>query len=97
MTFARYTILYAYISNSASKQPTNGAVFDTTDKEQHGGIGKDDRHVPLIISHPSLNASTINTAVTTEQIAPTILRLLGLRPQALMSYAADGTVVLPGL
>ncbi|GAB5589529.1 hypothetical protein Unana1_04429 [Umbelopsis nana] len=78
-------------------QPENGVVFDTTDKEQHGGIGHDDRHVPLIISHPSLHASTINVAVTTEQIAPTILRLLGLHPHDLQSYAADGTRVLPGI
>ena len=34
---------------------------------------------------------TVNTAVETTQIAPTILRLLGLNPQALKSVQIEGT------
>jgi Type I phosphodiesterase / nucleotide pyrophosphatase len=64
---------------------------------EHGGFNEDDTHVALLVSHPDLKTSSINTAVATTQIAPTILRALGLNPQELEAVVLEGTQVLPGL
>jgi hypothetical protein len=65
---------------------------------EHGGFNEDDTHVALLVSHPSLKErSSINTAVATTQIAPTILKALGLNPQELEAVVLEGTQVLPGL
>jgi hypothetical protein len=49
------------------------------------------------VSHPDLKTSSINTAVATTQIAPTILKALGLEPRELEAVRLEGTQVLPGL
>jgi hypothetical protein len=49
------------------------------------------------LSHPELNESSINTAVATAQIAPTILKILGLNPQELEAVRFERTPILPGL
>jgi hypothetical protein len=41
---------------------------------EHGGFNEDDTHVALLVSHPFLKERSINTAVATTQIAPTILK-----------------------
>jgi hypothetical protein len=64
---------------------------------EHGGFNEDDTHVALIVSHPDLKESSINTAVATTQIAPTILKALGLEPRELEAVRLEGTQVLPGL
>jgi hypothetical protein len=64
---------------------------------EHGGFNEDDTHVALIVSHPALKGSSINTAVATTQIAPTILKALGLEPRELEAVRLEGTQVLPGL
>jgi Type I phosphodiesterase / nucleotide pyrophosphatase len=64
---------------------------------EHGGFNEDDTHVALIVSHPALKESSINTAVATTQIAPTILKALGLEPQELEAVRLEGTQILPGL
>ena len=64
---------------------------------EHGGFNEDDTHVALLVSHPDLKESSINTAVATTQIAPTILKALGLEPQELEAVHREGTQVLPGL
>jgi hypothetical protein len=45
----------------------------------------------------AVDANLIGETVKTEQIAPTILRLLGLDPQSLDAVRIEGTRVLPGL
>ena len=55
---------------------------------EHGGFNEDDTHVALIVSHPFLKERSINTAVATTQIAPTILKALGLEPQRTRSRAS---------
>ena len=75
-----------------------GVIYTTGSKiAEHGGFNEDDTHVALLLSHPSLTASSINTAVATTQIAPTILKVLGLNPQELEAVLLEGTQVLPGL
>jgi len=39
----------------------------------------------------------VNTATSNMQIAPTILKALGLDPQALNAVRREGTTILPGL
>jgi hypothetical protein len=62
---------------------------------EHGGANEDDTHVALIVSHPDFDAETIHAAVTTTQIAPTILKVLGLDPNALEAVVRENTSVLP--
>jgi hypothetical protein len=64
---------------------------------EHGGFNEDDTHVALIVSHPFLKERSINTAVATTQIAPTILKALGLDPHELEAVRLEGTRVLPGV
>jgi hypothetical protein len=62
---------------------------------EHGGFNEDDTHVALIVSHPFLKERSINAAVATTQIAPTILKALGLEPQELEAVRLEGTQLLP--
>ena len=65
---------------------------------EHGGANPEDRDVPLVVYAPAaVGANLIGQTVKTEQIAPTILRLLGLDPQSLDAVRIEGTRVLPGL
>lgn len=76
-----------------------GVVYTGGTKKiaEHGGIARDDRAVPLVVSGPGTDARTVDTPVATTQIAPTILRLLELDPRALKAVREEGTRVLPGL
>jgi len=62
---------------------------------EHGGFNEDDTHVALIVSHPDFEEEKINVPVTTAQIAPTILKVLGLDPTELEAVRAENTPVLP--
>jgi hypothetical protein len=64
---------------------------------EHGGFGPEDTRVPILIANSSLHAATIESAVQTAQIAPTILKLLGLDPRKLEAIQIEKTQVLPGL
>jgi Type I phosphodiesterase / nucleotide pyrophosphatase len=63
---------------------------------EHGGANPQDRDVPIVVSgDPIGHHAASSTAVTTPQIAPTILRLLGLDPNALQSVQIEHTAALP--
>jgi arylsulfatase A-like enzyme len=62
---------------------------------EHGGFSHDDTNVIMVLSNPSFTPSTINTPVQTMQVAPTVLRALGLEPSQLQSVQMEGTAVLP--
>ncbi|MFC5502995.1 alkaline phosphatase family protein [Lysinimonas soli] len=63
---------------------------------EHGGAAADDRDVPLVVSgFHSEHGKTVTAPVETTQIAPTILKLLGLNPKALQAVRIEGTRVLP--
>ena len=64
---------------------------------EHGGNAADDSHVALLVSWPSLTSQTVDTAVVTTQVAPTILTALKLDPNLLNSVKAEGTAALPGV
>jgi hypothetical protein len=65
---------------------------------EHGGAAADDRDVPLVVSGAGVpHGAMVGAPVRTTQIAPTILRLLGLDPTSLQAVRTDHTQVLPAL
>ncbi|MGF1427888.1 alkaline phosphatase family protein [Kitasatospora sp. LaBMicrA B282] len=63
---------------------------------EHGGAHPDDLDVPLVVSGAGTPKHVKDAApVQTKQIAPTILNLLGLNPQALQAVREEHTPVLP--
>lgn len=80
-------------------QPVPGVVYTGSHKkqEEHGGFDHDDTNVMILVSNPGLTAKTVDTFVETRQVAPTILKALGLNPAALDAVRKEGTQLLPGL
>ncbi|MEO7035279.1 MAG: alkaline phosphatase family protein [Polyangiaceae bacterium] len=80
-------------------QPKHGVIYSLSKKKnaEHGGFSDDDAHVGLLVSNPSLEGQTITTEVRTKQVAPTIVRALGLDPDALDAVRLQHTSVLPDL
>ena len=65
---------------------------------EHGGANPADRDVPIVVYAPgAVRPDVCHQWVETTQIAPTILRLLGLDPDALRAVQIEGTEVLPGI
>jgi hypothetical protein len=77
--------------------PNVGVTYsgNTTMIGDHGGFAHDDTNVILLVSNPDFKAQTVSAAVTTMQVAPTIVKALGLDPTALAAVKAEGTAVLP--
>ena len=76
-----------------------GTIYTTGSKiAEHGGANPGDRDVPLVVYAPgTVRAGQSSNPVETTQVAPTILRLLGLNPISLRAVQEEGTQVLPGL
>jgi len=79
--------------------PNIGVVYTGNLKKQseHGGFALDDTNVMLLVSNPHMASRTVNSFVETAQVAPTILKILGLDPGALDAVRQEGTPVLPFL
>ncbi len=77
--------------------PNYGVVYTGSSKkqEEHGGFSHDDTNVIMLLSNPNFGAATVNAAVQTTQVAPTILQALGLDPNQLQSVRLEGTPALP--
>jgi hypothetical protein len=78
----------------------HGVVYTggTSKIAEHGGADAQDRDVPLVVFGPTSGAGhTVSAPVETTQIAPSILRLLGLDPRALQAVRIEHTRVLPGV
>jgi hypothetical protein len=75
----------------------HGVVYTggTSKIAEHGGDDPQDRHVPLLVAGPGIEAGSVSTPVETTEIAPTILRLLGLEPDLLAAVREQGTPALP--
>jgi len=59
---------------------------------EHGGDHAEDRNVPILAAWPGAPGGTaVTTPVETTQIAPTILKLLGLNPHELQAVVIEGT------
>lgn len=79
-------------------EPNYGVIYTSGSKiAEHGGISEDDSHVALLVSNPSIKERELKSPVTTMQIAPTILKALGLKPDDLEAVRIEYTRVLPGL
>jgi Type I phosphodiesterase / nucleotide pyrophosphatase len=79
--------------------PNVGVTYSgsTSKLAEHGGFAHDDTNVILLLSNPSFQPQTVRTSVGTVQVAPTILRALGISPYALDAVRAEGTPVLPAV
>jgi hypothetical protein len=63
---------------------------------EHGGANPQDRDVPLVVGgKPVEGHGSVGSPVETTQIAPTILKLLGLNPFSLQAVREEHTQVLP--
>jgi hypothetical protein len=80
-------------------QPVYGTIYTGSSKKnaEHGGFSFGDTNVGLIVSNPSLKSTVLKTPVATSQVAPSILRALGINPNALKSVQIEKTEVLPAL
>jgi len=76
-----------------------GVTYSGSTKKQaeHGGFSHDDTNVMILVSNPGIAPNTLTTPVQTAQVAPTILKALGLNPGALQAVQIQGTEVLPGI
>lgn len=79
--------------------PNVGVIYTGGTKKlaEHGGFANDDRNVMLLVSNPSFKASVFTDQVETRQIAPTIVKALGLDPNQLLAVQREHTETLPGL
>jgi hypothetical protein len=79
--------------------PNVGVTYSGSTKKlsEHGGFGHDDTNVILLLSHPDFEPKTVRAAVGTAQVAPTILKALGIDPRALDAVRVEGTSVLPAV
>ena len=78
----------------------HGVVYTggTAKIAEHGGADPEDRGVPLVLDAPgAVTPGIVSTQLETTSIAPTILSLLGLNPDALKAVRIEGTPVLPGV
>src|SRR5215470_2289430 len=73
-----------------------GVIFTGGSKiAEHGGLNEDDLHVALMASFADWKAQRIKTPVSNQQVAPTILRALGLDPDDLDAVRKEQITVLP--
>ncbi len=77
--------------------PNVGVIYTGSTKKlsEHGGFAHDDTNVMMLLSNPHYQAKSIYSAVETIQVAPTILKSLGLDPRELDAVREEGTTVLP--
>jgi hypothetical protein len=77
--------------------PNVGVTYSgsTTMIGDHGGFAHDDTNVMLLVSQAHLKPQTVSAQTTTMQVAPTIVKALGVDPNALDAVRAEGTPVLP--
>jgi hypothetical protein len=75
-----------------------GVIFTGGSKiAEHGGLNEDDIHVALLFSFPSMQPQIVKTPVLNQQVAPTILKALGLDPNQLEAVQLEQIPTLPFL
>jgi hypothetical protein len=77
--------------------PNLGVTYSgsTTMIADHGGFAHDDTNVILLVTNPTFTSQTVSVVTQTTQVAPTILKALGLNPALLDAVNAEGTQALP--
>ena len=75
-----------------------GVIFTGGTKlSEHGGFNEDDIHTALLVSLDGLGHEVVKSAVLNQQVAPTIVKALGLEPTALEAVRKEQIPVLPFL
>jgi hypothetical protein len=75
-----------------------GVIFTGGTKlSEHGGFNEDDVHTALLVSNPSLGHAVVKSAVSNQQVAPTIIKALGLEPDELEAVRKEQIHPLPFL
>src|ERR1700729_3688131 len=75
-----------------------GVIFTGGSKlSEHGGFNEDDVHTALLVSLPSLEHAVVKSAVSNQQVAPTIVKALGLNPDELEAVRKEQISPLPFL
>jgi Type I phosphodiesterase / nucleotide pyrophosphatase len=75
-----------------------GVIFTGGSKlSEHGGFNEDDVHTALLISNPTLARAVVKSAVSNQQVAPTIIQALGLNPDDLDAVRKEQIHPLPFL
>jgi hypothetical protein len=75
-----------------------GVIFTGGSKlSEHGGFNEDDIHTALLVSFPSLEHAVVKSAVSNQQVAPTIIKALGLDPNELDAVRKEQIAPLPFL
>jgi len=75
-----------------------GVIFTGGSKlSEHGGFNEDDVHTALLVSLPSLEHAVVKSAVSNQQVAPTIIKALGLDPNNLDAVRKEQIAPLPFL
>src|SRR5260370_39451770 len=79
--------------------PNIGVTYsnNVAKEAEHGGFAKDDINVMMLLSNPSCPAKTVTSPGETAQVAPTILKVLGLDPNSLEAGQKGHTPVLRGV
>jgi hypothetical protein len=80
--------------------PIPGVIYASptaTKIAEHGGFNHDDTSVAMLVANPHLKEGTSWDLVTTTQIAPSILNLLGISPESLKAVRIEHTGLLPDL
>jgi hypothetical protein len=75
-----------------------GVIFTGGSKlAEHGGFNEDDVHTALLVAFPQLGHSVVKSAVSNQQVAPTIIKALGLDPNGLEAVRKEQIAPLPFL
>jgi predicted AlkP superfamily pyrophosphatase or phosphodiesterase len=98
------TLFGGSLKSSANRQPDIivepklGVIYTGGSKKvEHGGFHEEDISVPIMISQPGIDAHVVAAPVETKQIAPTILKALGINPRELQAVVLEKTRSLPGV
>src|SRR6202040_1294739 len=73
-----------------------GVIFTGGSKiAEHGGLNEDDIHAALLVSFAGAAQKTVKSAVLNQQVAPTIIKALGIDPNELEAVKEEQIHVLP--
>jgi hypothetical protein len=77
--------------------PDLGVVYAAAGSKlcDHAGVHEQDLHVAMVMAGPKVEAGTVSAPVSLRQVAPTILKALGLKPRALAAVRLEHTKRLP--
>jgi len=73
-----------------------GVIFTGGSKlAEHGGFNEDDVHTALLVSMEGMEPASVSTATSSQQVAPTIIKALGINPQELRAVQIEQIQPLP--